>query len=130
MPFIAVQNTLSPTLIPISTSLLSFTQTLGGAIILSIGEAVFSASLQDDVPKYAEGVDATAVVAAGATKLKEVFTSPPQLAGILIAYSKGLNRVFYVAVGCSCACFLFAWGLGWQDIRKKSATEKAQVDAT
>jgi hypothetical protein len=123
MPFVAIQNTLPASMISISMSLLTFTQTLGGAVMLTCGETIFTNSLRETIPTYANGVNPEAIIAAGATGFSDIITNPTQLAGVLIAYSKSIDRVFYLAIGCSCACFFCAWGMGWKDIRKKSKTE-------
>jgi hypothetical protein len=123
MPFVAIQNTLPASMISISMSLLTFTQTLGGAVMLTCGETIFTNSLRETIPTYANGVNPEAIIAAGATGFRGIITNPTQLAGVLIAYSKSIDRVFYLAIGCSCACFFCAWGMGWKDIRKKSKTE-------
>jgi hypothetical protein len=129
MPFVAIQNTLPQSMVSISMSLLTFTQTLGGAVMLTCGETIFTNSLRDTIPVYAKGVNPEEIVIAGATGLRAVITDPTQLAGVLIAYSKSIDRVFYLALGCSCACFVCAWGMGWNDIRKKSKTVPQEGDA-
>jgi hypothetical protein len=119
MPIIAIQNTILPDLIPISMSLLSFSQAFGGAVFLALGDTIFTNSLSTTIPIYAPGVNPQAVIAAGATDIRGVVSNPSLLAGVLVAYSKSVDRVMYLAVGCACATFLCAWGMGWQDIRKK-----------
>lgn len=91
--------------------------------MLTCGETIFTNSLRETIPAYANGVNPEAIIAAGATGFRGIITNPTQLAGVLIAYSKSIDRVFYLAIGCSCACFFCAWGMGWKDIRKKSKTE-------
>lgn len=131
MALIAVQNTLSPAMISISMSLLSFSQTFGGAVFLTLGATVFTNSLSTELAIYANGVSPEAVIAAGGTGIRQLITDPTQLAGILVAYSKSIDHVFYLSVGCSCACFLCAWGMGWKDIRKQpkkpNTPEKQEV---
>jgi hypothetical protein len=90
-------------------SLLTFTQTLGGAVMLTFGEIIFSNSLLDTIPTYAKSVDLAATVAVGAIKLRSVITDLNTSAGVLIAYSNSIDRVFYLAIGCSACCFLFVW---------------------
>ncbi len=87
--------------------------------MLSIGETILTNSLRNLVPVYAPGVNAEAVIAVGATGVRELVTNSTQLAGVLVAYSKSIDRVFYLAIGCSAACFIFAWPMGNKDIRKK-----------
>ncbi|KAH8705863.1 putative MFS multidrug transporter [Talaromyces proteolyticus] len=122
MPVIAIQNTLSPDAVSISMSLLSFSQTFGGAVFLTFGDTVFTNSLSTTVPTYAPGVNPEVVIAAGGTGLREVISNPELLYGVLVAYGKTIDRVFYLAAGCACATFLTTWGMGWKDIRKKQDT--------
>ncbi|KAF7159165.1 hypothetical protein CNMCM6106_006298 [Aspergillus hiratsukae] len=128
MPFVAVQNTLPPFMVSISMSLLTFLQTLGGALFLTFGQTIFTNSLRSTIPTYASGVNPEAIVQAGATGLRAIVTNPSTLAGVLVAYSKSIDRVFYLTIGCSGVAFLFAWGMGWKDIRKKSKTKDAQKE--
>lgn len=127
MTFVAIQNNLTGPLAAIGTSLLTFVQILGGSVILSMGQTVFTASLRDTVPVYATGASAAQVIAVGATGLRETFTNPEVLAGVLLAYSKSIGRVYYLAIGCSGAAFLLSFGMGWKDIRQK---EEAAIRET
>lgn len=98
--------------------------------MLTFGETIFTNSLRNTIPIYAKGVNPGAIVDAGATKLRAIVTDPKILAGVLTAYSKSIDRVFYLAIGCSSVGFLFAWGMGWKDIRKKSkAQEQGKEEA-
>lgn len=99
-------------------SLVMFSSTLGGAIFLTFANTIFTNSLKSEIPKYAPSVDPQAVVDAGATAVKSV-VSQGDLAGVLLAYSKAFDRVFYLTAGAAVACFVFAWGMGWKDIRQK-----------
>ena len=128
MPFVAVQNTLPPAMVSISMSLLTFLQTLGGAVMLTFGETIFTNSLRNTIPTYASGVDPQAIIEAGATQIRSIVTNPNILAGVLAAYSKSIDRVFYLTIACSAIGFLFAWGMGWKDIRQKPETKARQEE--
>ncbi|KAJ5982619.1 Major facilitator superfamily domain general substrate transporter, partial [Penicillium sp. IBT 35674x] len=128
MPFVAIQNTLPPEMVSISMSLLTFTQTLGGAVMLTFAETIFSNSLRSLISKYAKGVSPEVIAEAGATKIRAVITDPEKLAGVLVAYNKSIDRVFYLMIACSSVGFLFAWGMGWKDIRKKQEPSELQKD--
>lgn len=41
------------------------------------------------------------------------------LAGVLQAYSKSINHVFYMAAALGVCCMVFASGMGWKDVRMK-----------
>ncbi|KAL9065886.1 MAG: hypothetical protein Q9161_007939 [Pseudevernia consocians] len=55
----------------------------------------------------------------------EKIVSGTDLAGVLIAYAKSIDRIFYLAAGLGAGCFVFAWGMGWKDLRKKKEVSKA-----
>lgn len=119
IPFIAIQNSVSPKLISISMSILTFTQTFGGSVFLSIAQTVFTTSLRTTIPKYAPNISAESIIQAGATGVWKAVQNPSDLAGVLLAYTESIRRNYYIAIGCSGICFFLAFGLGWKDIRAK-----------
>jgi hypothetical protein len=119
MALIAVQNSLPPEILSISMSLLSVSQTFGMAVLLTLGSTILTNSLKTTLRVDAPGVDAAVVVAAGASGIRQIARNATELAGILAAYSRSIDHVFYLTVGCACAFFCFSWGMGWKDIRKK-----------
>ncbi|KFY05017.1 hypothetical protein O988_00340 [Pseudogymnoascus sp. VKM F-3808] len=120
--FIAIQNSVPSSMVPIATSLLTFTQILGGTVILSMGQTIFTASLRNTIPIYAAGVSTAKVIAVGAAGLRQAFPDPQVLGGVLVAYSLSVGRVYYLAIGCSGVAFFLSFGLGWKDIRKEEET--------
>ena len=61
------------------------------------------------------------MVAAGAGAIRNA-VSEDKLAGVLMAYSRGIDHVFYLSAGIGVGCFCVAWGMRWKDIRKRQAT--------
>lgn len=112
-------------------SILMFIQTLSGAVFLTFADVIFSTGLKSLIPKYAPGVSAQAVIAAGATGIRDV-VSIQDLPGVLKAYAKSVDHVFYLvaAMGVWGLIFSLEWvgktfgrkrhplskseGLGWQ----------------
>ncbi|KAJ5202902.1 hypothetical protein N7449_004981 [Penicillium cf. viridicatum] len=117
-PMIAVQNTVSAAQISVALSLLMFSQTMDQAIFLTLAQAIFFNSLKSALGVYAPFMDSGAVVAAGAGATHMV-VSKDKLAGVLVAYSQGIDYVFYLATGTAIGCFCVAWGMGWKDTRKR-----------
>jgi hypothetical protein len=95
-----------------------FCQTLGPAVALSLYNVVFDASLREQIPLRAPGVSAEAVIRAGATHFREV-VGGEELPGVLVAYANSVDRVFYLVAAIAATCAVWAWGMGWQDVRKK-----------
>ncbi len=111
-----------------ANSLLTFGQSLGGAMFVPIGNTIFDNSLKARLPVRAPAVDPDAVIAAGATAFRDI-VSPADLPGVLLAFSDSIDRVFYLTTGLAAATFVFAWGMGWHDIRKKKAVPKPVGEA-
>ena len=105
-------------------ALIIFSQTFGGALFLSLSDTIFTNSLRSTIPKYASAVDPETVIAAGATGFRNIILGK-DLADVLVAYAKSVDRVFYLTAGAGVGCFTFAWGMGWKDIRKKKELSKA-----
>jgi hypothetical protein len=106
-------------------SLVVFSQSFGGALFLAFAQTAFSNGLKDALPKFAPNVSAQAVIAAGATSIREV-VSKADLDGVLLAYSHALSHVFYLAMGAAIGCFIFCWGMGWKSVKKAKA-EKSEA---
>ncbi len=99
-------------------SLLSFGQSLGGAIFVPVGNTILDNSLRERLPVRAPTVDPDAIITAGATAFRDT-VSPEALPGVLLAFSDSIDRVFYMAAALATAGFVAAYGMGWYDIRKK-----------
>jgi len=105
-------------------ALVIFSQSFGAAVFLSLAETIFSNSFKTLISDYAPSVNGQSVIDAGATGFRKI-VSGADLAGVLIAYAKSIDRVFYLAAGMGVGCFVFAWGMGWKDLRKKKDISKA-----
>jgi hypothetical protein len=103
-------------------SLVMFSQAFGGAICLAFAETIFSNSLKSTLVQYAPSVNPGAVIAAGGTAIQNV-VKETELAGVLLAYSRSVDRVFYLAAGAGVGWFCFAWGMGWKDVRKRPVVQ-------
>jgi hypothetical protein len=121
-PILALQSTLPIDETSIALAILIFFQNFSGAAFLTFAEVIFTNSLKTLIPQDAPGVNAEAVIAAGATGLRGIL-SDGQISGVLKAYSASIDHTFYLAIGASIGCMTFACGMGWVDIRKKKDVE-------
>ncbi|KAI0007094.1 hypothetical protein F4779DRAFT_643495 [Xylariaceae sp. FL0662B] len=121
-PFIAIQNLVPAAQISIAMGILIFCQNLGGAVFLIVAQTIFASSLRERVPLDAPGVNPELVISAGARSLCQLIPSN-LLPGVLQAYSNSVDRVMFLGIGLGAASVLFAWGLGWRDIREKKGQE-------
>lgn len=128
MPIVAVQNSLPPAVAPLAISLVMFSGMLCGALFLSFGTTIFTQSLRHLIPDHDNGTNPEAIIQAGATGFRNIL-NPGEIGGILIAYAKSIDRVFYLITALTAVSFFFAFGLGWKDVREKKTPEaKKDVD--
>ncbi|KAK7941492.1 major facilitator superfamily domain-containing protein [Apiospora aurea] len=98
-----------------------FTQSLFPAIVLPLCNVVLVSSLKTQLPIHAPGTNAAAAIEAGATGFRKVVDAK-DLSGVVAAYARSVDRVFYLNTAMVVASGLFIWGIGWYDIRKKDGT--------
>ncbi|OGM51075.1 MFS multidrug transporter [Aspergillus bombycis] len=117
VPMIATQNAVVADEVSTAMAIMACSQTLGGAVFLAVGQVIFAQTLRVKLPEYAPAVDPETVIAAGATGFRDV-VSVRELPGVLKAYGKSVDQVFYLGVGLSVAQFIFAWGVGFKNVKK------------
>ncbi|KJZ69763.1 hypothetical protein HIM_10846 [Hirsutella minnesotensis 3608] len=94
-----------------------FTQSLFPTILLTLYNVTFVAGLRDWLPKAAPSIDPGVVIDSGATNFRGLVDSET-LPGILKAYAKSIDQVFYLIAGLAAISGVFLWGMGWHDLRK------------
>ena len=103
--FFGVQAVLAAEDIAVGTSFMTFAQSLGGALGVSIGNTVLLSNLRSSTLVLEEvGVDVQSVIQAGATGFRS-FVSGGALTALLDAYNQALSGVFIMA----CALLGVAW---------------------
>lgn len=122
-PIISMQATLKGDEISTGNSLMMFAQSLFTSILIVVGNTILDESLRSEIPKYAPNVDLDKVIAAGATGYRSV-VGADDLSGVIMAYAKSLDKVFYIGAASATLAFLIAPGMGWTDIRKKGPKVK------
>jgi hypothetical protein len=98
-------------------ALIIFCQAFGGSIWLAVSQTTLSSSLASALPKYAPGISAKVVAAAGATGFRSVIPKE-SIDGVIMAYNVAISHVFYIAVGAAVGAFIVSWGLGWKSVKK------------
>ncbi|KAF8144970.1 putative efflux pump antibiotic resistance protein [Mycena galopus ATCC 62051] len=117
-PMLAAQAVLDLKDVPIGTSMIMFSQTLGGALFISIGQNVFTNKLVSGLISKVPGISPEVVLAAGATSLKDAV--PAQFfSEVLLVYNDALVAAFYVAIAMASASLLGALVVEWKNIKGK-----------
>jgi hypothetical protein len=121
---VAVQTVLPADDIPIGTAIMMFTQTLGGALFISVGQNVFTNQLIKNLASIVPDLDAGLVLRTGATELKNAI-DPEYLGGVLTAYNQTLTQTFYVSVACGAMSIVGAAFVEWKSMKGKQITMAA-----
>ncbi|KAL1851079.1 hypothetical protein VTK73DRAFT_9543 [Phialemonium thermophilum] len=115
-PNMAAQTVLPHRDVPVGTSLMFFSQLLGGAIFISVGQNV----LDDQLVKRLTGLPGFSpelVKSEGATAL--IHSLPASVRStVLFEYNEALREVFYVGLAAACASILGALSLEWRSVKK------------
>ncbi|KAJ6783403.1 hypothetical protein PWT90_02213 [Aphanocladium album] len=126
MPVIAIQAHTPPALASVATATMVLFQTFFGSVFLAIVNTLFNTKLKQELNNRLPEIGADKIINAGAADIKSVVPAD-KIAQVLESYSLGVNEVFY-AVAAICVCmFIFSWGTGWTDIRKKPEQNKGDV---
>ena len=111
-PVIVAQSTAAPADVSSATSMILFTQTIGGAFFVSAGQTAFANILLKKIPLYVPSIDPQSVLAVGATQIRTAF--PPEIvSGIINAYMDGLRGSFALAIACAGIATLVGAGAKW-----------------
>lgn len=126
---LAIQTVLPDSKIALVMAILVFVQGLGGSVFISVANTLLDNSLVSQIHSKAPGVNAEAVLAAGATAFRKVVPAD-EVDAVISAYATSFDNVFYLAVGLSVFMCFTIWGLGWGDVRKKQRKEPAEAAAS
>jgi hypothetical protein len=117
-PLMAVQTVLDIKDVPTGTSIIVFLQTIGGALFVSVAQSVFTNQLVESLATYVPTLDASIVLATGATNLQQTL-SPEFLPGVVLAYSTALTRAFLVSAGLACLTVVGSVFIPWKSVKGK-----------
>ncbi|KAA8648074.1 hypothetical protein EYZ11_007073 [Aspergillus tanneri] len=123
-PIMAGQALADPEDVSPTTAMMLFFQTMGGAFMVSSAQAGFTNTLLKRLAERAPGVDPQAVIAAGATKLRQAFHGP-DLDAILHSYMDGLKVAFLIILVLAGCATVLSLGMPWTSI-SKGAKDKTE----
>lgn len=130
IPMTAVQTVLNPEDIPVGTASVMFLQTLGGAIFIAVGQAVFQNGLQAGIRVYAPKVNPSTILNTGATEMRHVLATLgqlDQLDGVIKAYMDGLRDTYRVSLALVIAAFVTSCFLEWKSVKKSDGPSNADT---
>ncbi|KAJ5466645.1 Efflux pump roqT [Penicillium diatomitis] len=113
----ALQTVLSSTDLPVGISIITFSQSLSGALFVSIAQNVFQNRLVLNLTRYASSIDPAVVVQAGASNLAGKIPRS-LLPSVLAAYNLAVTQTFFVCVAMALVSFLAACLVEWKSMKK------------
>jgi hypothetical protein len=127
---VTVQTVLPLKDVPVATACVSFFQTLGGALFISVAQTLFQNGLLSGIEKYAPQLDAQVFLHSGATQIRmllQQMRQEDQLQAVLQAYVDGLTHTYWITTACAIAAFVCVCGLEWKSVKKGHGQEKAKT---
>lgn len=118
-PLMAVQVVLDMADVPTGTAIIIFTQTVGGAIFVAIGQTVFTNQLVERLAEYVPGIDPHSVIAAGVTAIRKTI-DPELLPMVAHAYSDALAQTFLVSAVTASATIIGSVFVEWKSVKGKN----------
>ena len=124
---LAAQAVLPKEDISIGMSLIMFSQQLGGAIFIAVGQNIFASRLVSGLEGI-PGIEPSMVEDVGATDLTSAI-SPQYLGDVLSAYNNALIKTYDVGLAMSCVMIIGALGMEWKSIKKaKKGGSEPQIE--
>ena len=122
---IAAQTVLHINDVPIGTSVINFSLTLGGALFISVGQNIFTNRLLTNLQNTVPNTPPELVLKTGATSLQAALEKidPSSVGGVLSAYNDAITQTFYVSVAMSCLSIFGALGMEWRSVKGKKKEE-------
>lgn len=126
---LVVQTTLTQEWVPVGTACVQFFQAFGGAVFVSVGQAVFQHGLISGIKKDDLGIDPDIFINSGASEVRDVLERMGRLDAldaVLEAYMDGLRNTFIIAVTCAACAAVCALGLRWKNLKQGGPEAKGQ----
>lgn len=118
-PIVAVQTVVGTHEIPTALAILSFSQTIGGAIFLSVAQTAFSNNLVREPSVRVPDLDPSMVLRWGAANLAD-HVPKEYLSAVVLAYSNGLKYAFLIGTAmAACSIVGSTFVVEWKTIRGK-----------
>ena len=118
VPLIAAQTVLKIEDVPTGTAIMVFTQSLGGALFISVGQNIFNNELLKGLVAAIPDINPASVLQMGATSITQSFP-PDKLPAVLSSYNEALIRTYYAALAMAILGTFLATGLEWVSVKGK-----------
>ena len=124
-PSVAAQTVLPRKDVSIGAALMMFSQTLGGAVFVSVGNNIFDTRFAHNLVKI-PGIDVGSVAAAGATDLRNMVPAS-LLPQVLVAYNVALRATFYLVTALTCFTIVGSSTMKWKSVKKEQPKQDSNA---
>ncbi|KAJ5349579.1 hypothetical protein N7541_007306 [Penicillium brevicompactum] len=114
----ALQTVLPVHDIPIGIAIITFAQSLSGAMFISIAQNVFENRLVASITKFAPKASPKALIEAGVSHLAQQVPKDV-LPSVLHAYNIAITQTFYVSVAAALLSFIGAGLVEWKSMKRR-----------
>ncbi|KAL6715350.1 hypothetical protein ACLMJK_007616 [Lecanora helva] len=123
---VAAQTVLAKKDVPTGVSLMMFSQTMGGAVFLSVANNLFDNKLETGLA-HIPGISTDAVTQTGATELRNMVPAEV-VPAVVTAYNAALRDAFILMTALACVTIFGALTMEWRSVKKdqKADEEKAR----
>ncbi len=126
-PMAIAQQYLADRDLSIGMTLMNASRLLGGAIFLPAASYIFNMRLTSNLHAIGNGLNVTAVLAAGATDLTSV-VDPTYLPAVRQAYNKAIQQVYILTMVLSVFMLLAALVVEWRPVWRRTPIDAAVAD--
>ncbi|CAG8172795.1 unnamed protein product [Penicillium nalgiovense] len=120
----ALQTVLPLHDIAVGIAIITFAQSLSGAMFISIAQTVFQNRLVASIATYAPNISPNALTKAGAANLSHLVPKH-MLPSVLHAYNIAVIQTFYVSVAAALLSFIGAGLVQWKSMKRRQKYESA-----
>ena len=123
----AAQTVLALEDIPVGTSVINFSLTLGGALFISVGQNIFTNRLLTNLAESVPNIPSSLVLATGAVSLRDAVAQidPGSIGRVLDAYNGALTQTYYVSLAMAALSIVGALGMEWRSVKGKKVESVA-----
>lgn len=105
---------------------------MGAAVWVVVANAIFNNSLRKELTQRAAliGPSPEVIIEAGTRNIRAAGLTPSELAAVLVAYGKAIDRTMYLGIAVFGSVMLIAWEMGFTNLKEVKRQKELKNDST
>lgn len=105
---------------------------MGAAVWVVVANAIFNNSLRKELTQRAAliGPSPEVIIEAGTRNIRAAGLTPSELAAVLVAYGKAIDRTMYLGIAVFGSVMLVAWEMGFTNLKEVKRQKELKNDST